>query len=121
MKTTHHHTKAPFEFDGTTGFIDNEGKRVCTGSMMGRRDAIPDDFNTVKKLRLVRVPMSSCGAYDKGGAYWGCTDYRANIHPLYCAWGESETECVHVFYRAYDRADAKRQALCAFPNAKFFN
>lgn len=117
---THYHKKAPYEANGTTGFIGNNGKRVCTGSQMGRRDCVPSDFATVKKLRLVRVPMSSCGAYDKGGAYWGCTDFRANVFPLYCAWGESDTECVEAFFRATDRADAKRQANGAFPNAKFY-
>lgn len=113
--------KAPFESDGSTGFIDNNGQRVCTGSKMGRSDCIPGDFNTVKKLWLVRVPMSSCGCYDKGGAYWGCTDYRHGVFPLYCAWGDSDTEQAEVFFRAKNRADAKEQARAAFPNASFYN
>lgn len=103
----------PWTRNGTTGFINDSGERVCTGSKMGRRDCIPDDFNTVRKLRLARVPMvAQC--YDAGGAYWGMGA------PLYCAWGDSDTEQAEVYFRARDRADAKRQALAAFPNATFY-
>jgi len=32
-----------------------------------------ETFTTISGSRIFdkRVPMSSCGAYDKGGAYWG--------------------------------------------------
>lgn len=56
------------------------------GSPMGRPNVTPQNFSIVDtgKLFLVdpltkksarifdcAVPMSNCGAYDKGGAYWG--------------------------------------------------
>ena len=104
----------PWQHSGTTGFINDAGERVCTGSMMGRSCKIPADVETVRKLHLQRVPFVD-GCYDQGGAYWGSP---AN---LYCAWGESDTEQAVLFLRANSRADAQRQALESFPNAKFFN
>jgi hypothetical protein len=99
---------------GFTGFTDPDtGKWVCTGSMMGRRDWIPDDSITVRKLRLERVPLY--GDYDPAGAYWG-----SGKEPLYVAYGESDTEQVRVFIRAKNRDEAKVQALYVFPNARFF-
>lgn len=106
--------KPPYLESGTTGFISDRGERVCTGSMMGRRDCIPADRATVSRLHLRRVPfVDAC--YDQGGAYWGMP---AN---LYCAWGESNTERAHVFFRANSRSDAKQKALATFPNARFYN
>lgn len=106
--------KAPYLENGSTGFTDPAtGEWQCTGSQMGRRDAIPEDYATVRKLHLRRVRIDS-GGYDPGGAYWG----NGNGW-LYCAWGESDTEQCHAFFRAQNRADAKRQALGGFPNATF--
>jgi len=110
--------KKPFEYNGATYCQGADGQRICTGSQMGRRNARPADFHTVKKLHLVRVPMSPCGAYDKGGAYWGCSG--GSVAPLWCAWGESETEQAHCFTRAFTRGAAKLNVLCEFPNAKFY-
>jgi len=42
--------------------------------------------------------MSSCGAYDDGGAYWGIGT------PLYCAWSASG-------FRRYFRAPSRASAL----------
>lgn len=108
--------KAPFLENGSTGFTLPDGSWQCTGSQMGRRDAIPDDYATVRKLHLVRVPMVG-GDYDPGGAYWGG---GIGVSPLYCAYGESDTEQVHAFFRATSRADAKARAVSAFPNASFY-
>lgn len=55
------------------------------GAPMGRRNVIPPyygrDFNwkgrkyipdgQKKRIYDCKVPMSPCGAYDRGGAYWG--------------------------------------------------
>lgn len=97
--------KPPFLSNGSTYCFGADGERICTGSQMGRRDAIPPDRKTVSKLHLVRVPMSPCGAYDKGGAYWGI-----GSAPLWCAYGESETEQAHCFTRASNRTNAKAKA-----------
>ena len=105
----------PFEQNGSRYCTGSNGQRVCTGAMMGRADSIPEDFLTVTKLRLERVRPVGYD-YDKGGAYWGGLWDK----PLYCAWGDSETEQAYAFFRAKDRADAKRQAVAAFPNARFY-
>jgi hypothetical protein len=47
------------------------------GAPMGRRSYGVDPNTSVaneKEVRVYdkRVPMSDCGAYDQGGAYWGC-------------------------------------------------
>lgn len=110
--------KPPYLSNGATYCTNGAGGRVCNGSMMGRNNARPADFHTVRKLRLVRVPMSPCGAYDKGGAYWGCSG--RGVAPLWCAWGESDTEQAHCFTRAFTRGTAKLNVLCEFPNAKFY-
>lgn len=104
----------PFERNGIRFGFDGEGNRVALGACMGRRDIIPRDKQTVQKLHLQHVPLYD-GAYDKGGAYWGCGKR------LYCAWGESETEQCQLFMRADSRDAAKIAALLVFPNAKFFN
>jgi len=108
--------KPPFHKSGTVGFFNDRNEWQCTGAAMGRRDAVPDDAGTVRKLRLQRVrPVDH--DYDKGGAYWGALEDR----PLFCAWGESDTEQAITYVRAFDRKNAKAQILAKFPNAKFFN
>ena len=77
--------KAPYLHNGFTGFINNNNEKVITGSMMGREDNIPNDYTTVKKLYLEKVPMSDCGCYDAGGAYWGLGG-----NPLFCAWAAAD-------------------------------
>ena len=109
MKTA---TVPPWHKSGVTGFYDDKNKFRCTGSLMGRRDWIPDDSATVLKMRLSRVALFDGGAYDKGGAYWG---YGS---PLFCAWGESATEKAVLYFRASSRMDAKALVLQKFTNAK---
>lgn len=105
----------PYQHDGCTYYFDPQtGERVCTGAMMGRRDAIPTDADSVRKLHLRRMRLTDGGCYDQGGAYWGHGD------PLFCAWGESKTEQVHVFCRAKSREEAKARVRAAFRNAEFF-
>ena len=99
--------KAPYYHNGTTGFTNEHGERVCTGSQMGRRNAIPADY-TGEKLNLRRVPFVD-GAYDPGGAYWG------GPATLWCAWGQTDTEQVEVYVRAPDREAAKLAIIRSFP------
>lgn len=90
--------KPPYKLPGTTGFVTEKGDWQCTGSMMGRANCIPADYNG-EKLHLRRVPLDS-GGYDPGGAYWGTGT------PLYCAYGETETEQVYAFVRGASRKEA---------------
>ena len=86
---------------GLTGFTDGDGEWHCTGSQMGRCNFLPSDNATVRKLHLVRLRMSADGCYDSGGAYWG------QGAPLY--WAYVDSTPVEAFFRASDRADARRQ------------
>ena len=84
------------------------------GAPMGRRCAILDE---AEKHYLRRVPMSSCGAYDIGGAYWGCSDYRSGIYPLYCVWNADGDA---TFIRAKSREDAKAKIREIYPDIQFY-
>jgi len=112
MKTTLSKPKLPWQHNGATYCTGVNGERVCTGSQMGRRDNMHPGDDTIGKLRLQCVPFVD-GCYDTGGAYWGGP---AN---LWCAWGESEEEQVHVFVRADSRDAAKQKILSRFSDAKF--
>lgn len=104
----------PWLANGSTGFTNEHGQRVCTGSQMGRRDTMHPG-NETEPLRLQRVPFVD-GCYDRGGAYWGAP---AN---LWCAWGDEigdDGDAVHVFVRANSRAQAKASIVAKFPDAKF--
>lgn len=115
---------------GATGFTDDRGQWVCTGSQMGRRNVLPDDRKASVKLRLVRLPFVD-GCYDKWGAYWGSP---ANV---YCAFAGDATETelqgfarvpvrvmrpdVAIFTRANSHAEAKQKVRELLPNARFYN
>lgn len=99
--------KPPYTKDGTTGFINEFGARVCTGSQMGRRNIIPDDYNG-ERLHLHRLKWHD-GGYDQGGAYWG----RNGCNHVYCAFGETETEQMQVYVRAMNRQEAKSRVADA--------
>lgn len=107
MKTTF----LPYTKNGSR-FVYIDGEKTCVGSQMGRRIYIPDDFETVEKLHLRNVKLNS--GYDAGGAYWG------EGVPLFCAWGDSETERAEFYFRAKNRDSAKEIALKTFPNARFY-
>ena len=98
---------------GTTGFVDDAGKWICTGSQFGRRDELPDDPNSVCKLRLTRLPFID-GDYDRWGAYFGSP---ANV---WCGWGNSGDTGVRVFVRANSREAAKEKITEKLPSAKFY-
>lgn len=100
--------------NGATYGYDGEGKRVCTGSRMGRRNSIPHDTGNAKlhlrKLRWVD------GDYDAGGAYWGNTGKDS----LWRATGESETEQIEIFVRAVSRNQARTEVSKLVPQARFY-
>jgi hypothetical protein len=101
---------------GTTGFTDNSGKWVCTGSAMGRRNVLPENCATATgKMRLVRLPFVD-GCYDRWGAYWGSP---ANI---WCATGDLENQefTTYVFVRADSRTDAKIAVHDFLPKVTFY-
>ncbi len=114
---------------GTTGFTNDAGQFVCTGSQMGRRSILPPDRLTIApKLRLVRLPFVD-GAYDRWGAYWG------GPATVWCAYGETlgvwvsnwdasnvtdDPHQLQVFVRGNTRAEAKRKVAESIPNASFY-
>lgn len=79
--------------------------------MMSRAKCIPNDYGG-EKLHLRRVPLDS-GGYDPGGAYWG------KGTPLYCAYGETETEQLQVFIRAASRKEAIVKLATLITNPRF--
>lgn len=110
---------------GMTYFTDDNGKRICTGSQMGRPDSIP---NCIRLLPFVKVRMIKLkwvdGDYDQGGAYWG----NNGTDHVYCAWANvvnpisgSFFPFLQIFTRAISRKDAKSQVRAKLSNAKFFN
>ncbi len=96
-----------------------DGKRVCRGARMGRRDILPDDHEEPVRLRIRALKLVD-GCYDEGGAYWGGPTLE-NRAWMYCAWGDSEEVQVQVFVRAISRKQAKEKVREELPNAKFVN
>lgn len=80
------------------------------GAQMGRPTYVTDT-ETTEKFHLQLVPMSSCGAYDPGGAYWGIGE------PLYVAFLDGDNE---LFVRADTRELAKKEVHKSFPNCTFY-
>lgn len=87
------------------------------GADMGRRDSITEP-DAPTKFHLVEMRMSSCGAYDQGGAYWGCGDHQ--IGYMFHAWGDGEHNEQEMFVRASDRFSARLAVRKEFPNARFY-
>lgn len=52
-----------------------------SGSPMGRRNVGSKPTDGTKVYDCL-VPMSGYGDYDKGGAYWGATDFKHGVYPL---------------------------------------
>lgn len=110
---------------GSTYGYDNQNKRVCTGSMMGRSNILPFQHmgsNAAPiKLHMERLQWVD-GDYDQKGAYWGRTkgDY---IYAAYAyVFPPVDMDFVAlVFVRAKTRSEAKRLVREHLPNAKFYN
>lgn len=103
--------KPPYTTNGLIYGYGPNNETVCRGSAMGRANCIPADYNG-EKLHLRRVPLNS-GGYDPGGAYWGTGT------PLYCAYGETETEQLQVFIRAALRNEAIAKLQTLITNPRF--
>lgn len=107
--------------NGATGFTNDAGQWICTGSQMGRRDRLPSVVNGPIKMRLVQLRFVS-GDYDKGGAYWGYTPGTAiyrGVSSVVQHFGDS-LHYAELFVRANSRADAKAQVLAKLPGATFY-
>ena len=98
--------KPPYTQNGLKYFTNEHGEKVCTGAQMGRSSVIPPDY-AGERLHLRRGPLSDGACYDPGGAYWGSGT------PLYCAYGETETEQVEIYVRAFTRSTAKEAVKCS--------
>lgn len=83
------------------------------GASMGRSNSIEEPEQEIK-FHLYKMPMSSCGCYDNGGAYWGTGD------PMYHAFGDGIEYKNELFIRARNRSEAKKAVLDKFPKAKFY-
>lgn len=77
------------------------------GAPMGRREYFEED---IIPCRCFRVRMVD-GAYDDGGAYWGCGV------PLYAAIADG----VQIFTRARSRKTAKEEFRKRYETIKFKN
>lgn len=103
---------------GATGFTNDAGQWICTGSQMGRRDTLPENKQAKGKLRLVRLGWHD-GDYDKGGSYWGNSrDGSAIYHANGDLDGEEFT--TELFRRAKSRAEAKAMIRETLPNVTFY-
>jgi hypothetical protein len=83
------------------------------GAQMGRRNNVTEPDANIK-FHLVRLHWGCDGAYDQGGAYWGCGD------PIYHAWGMGEHEEQEMFIRAASRIQARCEVRQVFPNCRFY-
>lgn len=70
------------------------------------------------KFFLQAMPMID-GAYDKGGAYWGCGSRETGwMYRAYSA--DFEDGVVEIFLRANSREAAKDLVIQDYPNATFY-
>ena len=107
--------KPPKLKSGITGFYDNDGNFVCTGSAMGRMSSTPGPCAPNAKFSVSKMNLDS-GGYDAGGAYWG---HPNNLYRAYSSEGNGE-EIQESFLRAKNRKEAKEQVREVFPGAKFY-
>ena len=84
------------------------------GAPLGRLYRLPADTDEPVKLKLVKLKMVGDGAYDQGGAYWGCGD------PIYMAKGEASDVVVELYVRVKDREEAKLKIRDRLSNATFY-
>lgn len=121
-------SKQPQLSSGLTGFWNEQKEWVCTGSQMGRRDSDLDRTESEEDphpwfVHLQRMETSPCGAYDNGGAYWGCGDRKIGF--MYIAFNRPSDKgvpTIRLFQRAIDRRSAMMQLHHRYPGKlKFHN
>jgi hypothetical protein len=108
--------KQPKLTEGNPGFTNKHGERVITGSYMGRTDDVPEEGKEWPKLRLFKMQMSPCGAYDSGGTYWGAGNNFIGYMYRAC---DSKGQVVNLFIRARERQSAKDMLQARYPQATF--
>lgn len=103
--------------NGLDYFTDDNGKKVCKGAQLGRRNYLPEDRQAVTpKLLLHRLRFVD-GDYDQGGAYWGYTPGTA-IYRAACF--DEAGSVVELFTRNTSREGAKLDVLEIIPHARFY-
>ena len=107
--------KTPKLSSGITGFTNEYGEFVCTGSAMGRYSSPPGPCEPGAKFSVTRVPINN-GGYDSAGAYWGIGE---KLYRAYSEEGNGE-EIQECFMRAENREAAKRYVANRFTGAKFY-
>lgn len=107
--------KPPKLKSGVTGFTNESGQFVPTGSSMGRFSSTPGPCTPGAKFYLSKLKLDS-GGYDSGGAYWG---HPNNLYRAYSSEGNGE-EVQESFFRAKNRKEAKETVKASFPGAKFY-
>lgn len=92
---------------------------ACTerGASMGRQNSVMEPDQEIK-FHLYKMPMSACGCYDNGGAYWGAGSDKHGW--MWHARGEGPNYWNEVFVRATTRDGAKATVRSHFPKAKFY-
>lgn len=92
---------------------------ACTerGASMGRQNSVMEPDQSIK-FHLYKMPMSACGCYDNGGAYWGAGSDKHGW--MWHARGEGPNYWNEVFIRATTRDGAKATVRGHFPKAKFY-
>lgn len=88
------------------------------GASLGRPDEILDPQETLR-FRLYRMPMSSDGCYDSGGAYWGAS-VPNGAGRMWHALANGDSGNNELFIRAWSRQDAKEKVREVFKNARFY-
>ena len=96
---------------GVTGFTDENGNFVATGSQMGYRDTLPEDPLAPCRLNLKRLKWVD-GDYLESGVYYG----GGSGDHIYCAWDSKSP--TRVFVRAVTREQAKELVAEILPAAK---
>lgn len=87
------------------------------GAYMGRDNAI-EEPNAHIKFHLYKMPMSPCGCYDSGGAYWGSGNHKIGF--MYHAYGYGPEFKNEMFVRARTREHAKERIKKIFKNCSFY-
>lgn len=93
----------PFRAEGAIYCTLADGRRVCTGAMMGRGSDTLANLDPEAPLYLRRVPFVD-GCYDPGGAYWG------GPADLFCAWHDAFGEGGEP-WTYYTRAPSREAAM----------